>query len=162
MDVASALCNMHSVSTSDNILKKSYSVCHSEEVLEDCNNVAFLHKSNNKSEILNEMKIPTSLCYRKSGTFSSVTQPWTNVDTDRRQFDERRKMIIHHRASHERLRNSLLSRVQDVIKNNGNIRESTSMVEEIINEYEDMLVSYIARIKSFYSSDLISSTDFQY
>ncbi len=147
VDVASALCNMHSVSTSDNILKKSYSVCHtSGDVLEDCNDVAFLHKGNNKSELLNEMKIPTSLCYRKSGTFSSVTQPWTNIDTGRRQFDERRKMIIHHRASHERLRNSLLSSVQDVIKNNDNIRESTSMVEKTISEYEDMLVSYIVRI----------------
>lgn len=85
--------------------------------------------------------------YRKSGTFTSIIQSSEPHGIIEKQFAERRNMIMNHRASHERLRNSVFSRVQELINTSGvtndrkSIESTKSMVEAILCEHEQMKVS---------------------
>lgn len=132
VNVASALCIMSLPANGEENSKKNQSA-------RDVNDELKIEQRKIASQLLENVKKPVSLFYRKVGTFN--ISPSSTMDVSRRQFDERRKMIMHHRASHERFRNNVLSSIQGVINNTKQLKESRSMLDETIHEYEDMMVS---------------------
>lgn len=133
MDAASALCNLQ--------LAKNPGRIESDE---DRNDLG--------SSIVELKKLDLSFfpSYRKSGTFTSIISSTEPKNISDKQFSERRNMMMHHRASHERLRNSMFSRIQDVINEVGTISEkrtfetAKSLVEATLTEYERMKVSAVS------------------
>ena len=155
-NVASALCQMQSAPICSYDWLQDKLQCASDRDSHECDVDSFV-TSNKESECLNKMKTPISLFYRKSGTFHSVSKLSTNVETSKRQFEERRKMIIHQRASHERLKNAFLINVQEIIKIKQPLRYAQDMLDNTITQYEDMLVSVIKITTfGFFTSKYIS------
>ena len=132
MDAASALCNLQLAKNSGR-----------KECDEDRNDLS--------SSIMVSKKLDLSSfpSYRKSGTFTSFINSTESKNISDKQFSERRIMMMHHRASHETLRNSMFSRIQEVINDVGISSErrtfefAKSLVEATLTEFERMKVSAV-------------------
>lgn len=110
---------------------------------------SFENKSNNRGKaiiykplttklLLKSFTTPFTIMYQKSGTFQLAPSLTDNLC--QRHFEERRKMICHHRFFHEKLRDAINLSVQD-IKNGTKMKDAKSAFDETLSEYENILVS---------------------
>ena len=134
MDAASVLCNMQSS-------KSNVEIIDDKSIRQSMQSTA--------ATLFKKLELTSFPTYRKSGTFTSIVQSSEPKDLSEKLFYERRNMMMKHRASHERLRNAMFSRVEQSANSIGrtnerrSIQATKSMVEAIVVEHEQMKVSSI-------------------
>jgi hypothetical protein len=129
MSVASGACRMSSVIQ----YKKAMSKMKASRRLKEMKEVEI-----EQSKSTNISITPQPTFNQKHGMLNKMPNPI--------HFTARKKMILHHRAEHERLRNAILSSVHQLIKSLSinytyKLNDARCMLDDILQDHNEIMVS---------------------